>query len=74
MRGWVCNSATFALDCWTLDILSDPNFFIEENKGVLVLKKDHHEGHFTNCQLQMGLCGASFCDIAVFVFNGMIIM
>ena len=56
------------------DILSDPNFFIEESKGVLVLKRDHHEGHFTNCQLQMGLCGESFCDIVVFVFNGMIIM
>ena len=56
------------------DILSDPNFFIEENKRVLVLKKDHHEGYFTNCQLQMGLCGAIFCDIAVFVFNGIIIM
>ena len=56
------------------DILSDPNFFIEENKGVLVLKRDHHEGHFTNCQLQIGLCGAGFCDIAAFVFNGMIVM
>ena len=56
------------------DILSDPNFFIDENKGVLVLKRDHHEGHFTNCQLQMGLCGASFCDVAVFVFSGMFIM
>ena len=56
------------------DILSASNFFIEENKGVLVLKRDHHEGHFTNCRLQMGLCGASFCEIAVFVFNGMIIM
>ena len=56
------------------DILSDPNFFIEENKGVLVLKRNYHEEHFTNCQLQMGLCGASFCDIAVFVFKGMIIM
>ena len=41
---------------------------------MLVLKRDHHEGHFTNCQLQMGLCGAIFCGIAVFVFNGMIIM
>ena len=30
------------------DILSGPNFFIEENKGVLVVKKAHHEGHFTN--------------------------
>ena len=56
------------------DILSDSNFFIEENKGVLVSKRNHHEGHFTNCQLQMGLCGASFSDIVVFVFNGMIIM
>ena len=56
------------------DILSDPNFFIEENKGVLVLKRDHHEEHFTNCQLQMDPCGASFCDIAVFVFNGIILM
>ena len=56
------------------DILSDPNFFIEENKGVIVLKRNHHEEHFTNYQLQIGLCGASFCDIAVFVFNGMIIM
>ena len=56
------------------DILFDPNFFIEENKRVLVLKRDHHEGQFTNVQLQMGLYGASFCDIAVFVFNGMIIM
>ena len=55
-----------------VDILSDSNFFIKENKGVLVLKRDHHEGHFTNCQLQMDLCGAGFCDIAVFVFNGMI--
>ena len=25
------------------NILSDPNFFIEENKGVLVLKRDHHD-------------------------------
>ena len=56
------------------DILSDSNAFIEENKGVLLLKRDHHEGHFTSCQPQMGLCGASFCDIAVFVFNCMIIM
>ena len=56
------------------DILSDPNFFIEENKGVPVLKRDHHEGRLTNCQLQMALCGASFCDIALFVFNGVIIM
>ena len=56
------------------DILSDPNFFIEENKGGLVLKMDYHEGHFKNCQIQTGLCGASFCDIAVFVFNGMILM
>ena len=56
------------------DILSDPNFFIEENKEVLVLKMDHHEGPFKNSQLQLGLCGASFCDIAVFVFNGMILM
>ena len=56
------------------DILSDPNFLIGENKGVLVLKRDHHEGHFTNSQLQMGLDGASFCDTAVFGFNGMIIM
>ena len=55
------------------DIFSEPNFFIEENKGVLVLKRDHHEEHFTNCQLQMGLCGASFCDIAV-VFNAIILM
>ena len=45
------------------DILSDPNFFIEENKGVLVLKRDYHEGHFTNCQLQMGLCGAVFVTL-----------
>ena len=56
------------------NILSDPNFFIEENKGVVVLKWDHHEGHFTNCQLQISLSGAGFCDIAVFVFNGMIVM
>ena len=41
---------------------------------MLVLKKDHHEGHFTNCQLQIGLCGGNFCDIAIFVFNSMIIM
>ena len=54
--------------------LSHPNFFIEENKGVLVLKKDQHEGHFTNGKLQTDLCGASFCDISVFVFHGMIIM
>ena len=54
--------------------LSDPNFSIEENKGVLVLKKDHHEGHFTNGKLQTDLCGASFCDISVFVFHGMITM
>ena len=53
------------------DILSDPSFFIEEDKGVLVLKRDHHEGHFTNCQLQMSLCGARFYDIVVFVFNEM---
>ena len=33
------------------DILSDPNFFIEESKGVEVLKLDHHERHFTYCQL-----------------------
>ena len=52
----------------------EPNLFIEENEGLLVLKKDHHERHFTNSQLKMGLCGASFCDIAVFVFDGMIIM
>ena len=50
------------------DILSDPNFVIKENKGVLVLKRDHHEGQFTNWKLQMGLCGASFCAIAVFLF------
>ena len=53
------------------DILSDPSFFIEEDKGVLVLKGDHHEGYFTNCQLQMSPCGARFYDIAVFVFNDM---
>ena len=56
------------------DVLSDPNLFIEENKRALVSKNDHHEGQFTNCQLQMGLCVASFCDIAAFVFNFMIIM
>ena len=43
-------------------------------KFILVLEKDAHEGHFTNCQVLMGLCGASFSDIAVFVFNDMIIM
>ena len=56
------------------DILSDPNFFVEENKEVLVLKKDHRKGYFTNCQLQISLCGGSFCDIAAFVFKGMIKM
>ena len=56
------------------DILPDPNFFIEENKGALVSKKDHHEGHLRNCQLQMGLCGACFSGIIVFVLNRMIIM
>ena len=54
--------------------LQNSDLFIEENEGLLVLKKDHHERHFTNSQLKMGLCGASFCDIAVFVFDGMIIM
>lgn len=30
---------------------------------MLVIKKDQYEGHFTNYQLQMGLCEARFCDI-----------
>ena len=37
-------------------ISSDPNLFIEENKRVLVLKKDLHEGHFANCQVQRYFC------------------
>ena len=50
-----------------------------ENNLAGIEKKERQEGHFTNCQLQMGvnyeyLCGVNFCDIAVFVFNGMIIM
>ena len=36
-------------NCDIEDILSDPIFFIEEIKAVPVLKRDHHEGHFTNC-------------------------
>ena len=48
----VCPRSLRNSDIWY--ILSDPNFFTEnKNKGVLVLKKYHHEGHFTNCQLQM---------------------
>ena len=55
-------------------ILSDPAFFITEIEGELTLKKDHPDGHFTNIQLMMGLCGARYCDLAVFVFNGMLIV
>ena len=36
------------------------NSDVKENKGVLLLKKDHDEEYFINFQLQMGLCGASF--------------
>ena len=41
-------------------------------QDVLMFKENHYEEHLTNCQI--GLYGASFCDIVIFIFNGMIIM
>ena len=56
------------------DILSDTNFFIEENEGVLVLKKGSSWRTFHKFSITNRSLWSKFCDTAVFVFNGMIIM
>ena len=56
------------------DIISDPSFFIEKSQEKFALKKNHDDGCFTQIQIEMGICGAIFCYVAVFVFNEMIIV
>ena len=39
-----------------------------------MLKEDRNEECFTDGPIQRGVCEARFCDIAVFVLNGMLIV
>ena len=39
-----------------------------------MLKEDHRAGYFTDCHVQSGVCEAKFCNITVFVLNGIIIV
>ena len=36
--------------------------------------KDHHDGYFTEVQMDMGLTGASYCVFIVYTFQSLIII
>ena len=44
---------------------------MELRNGKPVLKKDHE--YYTQIQMDMGICGAQYCDFVVYTFKGLII-
>ena len=57
-----------------IDLVQDPNFYVNLENGNLVLKKSHSTGYYSQIQLTMGLSGFDTCDFVVYTFKGLIIV
>ena len=55
------------------ELVKDENFYVELLDGKFVLKKDHHNGYYSQIQLAMGLCGIDCCDFVVYTVKRLII-
>ena len=57
-----------------IDLVQDPNFYVNLENGKPVLKKSHSTGYYSQIQLAMGLSGFDTCDFVVYSFKGLIIV
>ena len=57
-----------------IDLVQDPNFYVNLENGKPVLKKSHSTGYYSQIQLAMGISGFNTCDFVVCTFKGLIIV
>ena len=57
-----------------IDLVQDPNFYVNLENGLPVLKKSHSTGHYSQIQLAVELSGFDTCDFVVYSFRGLIIV
>ena len=57
-----------------IDLVQDPNFYVNSENGKPILKKSHSTGYYSQIQLAMGLSGFDTCDCVVYTFKGLVIV
>ena len=57
-----------------IDLVQDPNFYVNLENGKSVPKKSHSTGYYSQIQLAMGLSDFDTCDFVVYTFKGLIIV
>ena len=58
----------------SIDLVQDPNFYVNLENGEPILKKSHSTGYYSQIQLAMGLSGFETCDFVVYTFKGLVIV
>ena len=58
----------------SIDLVQDPNFYVNWENGKPILKKSHSTEYYSQIQLAMGLSGFDTCDFVVYTFKGLVIM
>ena len=58
----------------SIDLVQDPNFYVNLENGEPILKKSHSAGYYSQIQLAMGLSGFETCDFVVYTFKGLVIV
>ena len=58
----------------SINLVQDPNFYVNLENGEPILKKSHSTGYYSQIQLAMGLSGFETCDFVVYTFKGLVIV
>ena len=57
-----------------IDLVQDPNFYVNLENAKPVLKKSHSTGYYSQIQLAMRLSGFDTFDFVVYTFKGLVIV